>query len=72
MDRDRTRMSHALGNVLSNAIHGTEVGGNILLMAGLEGDEALAISVIGDGKGIDAAGLPHVFGRFSAAQGENL
>ena len=58
------RMSQALGNLLSNAIHCTETGGSIVLRAALESDEALAISVIDDGIGIDAADLPHVFDRF--------
>ena len=61
---DRMRMSQALGNVLSNAIHCTEAGGSVLLRAGLESDETLAISITDDGIGIDAADLPHVFGRF--------
>ena len=64
MDLDRMHMSQALGNVLSNAIHYTEAGGNIVLRAGLESDEALAISIIDDGIGIHAADLPHVFDRF--------
>ena len=64
MDLDRMRMSQALGNVLSNAINYTEAGGNIVLRAGLDSDEALAISIIDDGIGIHAADLPHVFDRF--------
>ncbi len=64
MDLDRMRMSQALGNILSNAIHSTEAGGNIVLRAGLESDEALAVSVTDDGIGIQAADLPHVFDRF--------
>ena len=64
MDLDRMRISQALGNVLSNAINYTEAGGNIVLRAGLESDEALAISIIDDGIGIHAADLPHVFDRF--------
>ena len=64
MDLDRMRMSQALGNALSNAIHGTEAGGSIVLRAGLESDGELAISIIDDGIGIDAADLPHVFDRF--------
>ena len=64
MDFDRTRMSQALGNVVSNAIHGTEAGGNIVLGAGLESDETLAISITDDGIGIHDADLPHVFDRF--------
>ena len=61
---DRMRMSQALGNVLSNAIHCTEADGSIVLRAGLESDGALAISIIDDGIGIHAADLPHVFDRF--------
>ena len=64
MDLDRMRMSQALGNILGNAVHSTESGGNIALRATLESGEALAISVIDDGGGIDAADLPHVFDRF--------
>ena len=64
MELDRMRMSQALGNLLSNAIHGTGAGGNVVLIAGLDGDEELAISVVDDGMGIDAADLPHVFDRF--------
>ena len=64
MALDRMRMSQGLGNVLSNAIHCTEAGGGVVLRAELEGDEALAISVIDDGIGIHAADLPHIFDRF--------
>ena len=64
MDVDRMRMSQALGNVLSNAIHCTEAGGHIVLRAELESDKALVISIIDDGIGIHAADLPHVFDRF--------
>ena len=64
LDLDRMRMSQALGNVLSNAIHCTEAGGSIVLRAALGSDGALAISVIDDGIGIQAADLPHVFDRF--------
>ena len=61
---DRVRMSQALGNVLSNALHATDAGGSITIAAELEGDESLMISVTDDGIGIDAADLPHVFDRF--------
>ena len=64
LDLDRMRMSQALGNVLSNAIDCTETGGHIVLSAGLESDEVLAISIIDDGIGIHASDLPHVFDRF--------
>ena len=61
---DRMRMSQALGNVIGNALNCTRAGGNIQLEAGLEGDEALAISITDDGIGMDAEDLPHVFNRF--------
>ena len=64
VDLDRTRMSQALGNVISNAIHCTEAGGSIVIRARLEGTEALAISVTDDGIGIHAFDLPHIFDRF--------
>ena len=64
MELDRMRMSQALGNVISNAVHCTEAGGRIVIHAGLESDDALAISVTDDGIGMDAADLPHVFDRF--------
>ena len=64
VDIDRMRISQALGNVVSNAIHCTEAGGNIEIRVGLEGDETLAISVTDNGIGIDAADLPHIFDRF--------
>ena len=64
MGLDRMHMSQALGNVISNAIHCTEAGGIIVLRAGLESDEALAVSITDDGIGIHAADLPHVFERF--------
>ena len=64
MDLDRMRMSQALGNVLRNAIDYSDAGGNIVLRAGLESNETVAISVIDDGIGIHPADLPHIFDRF--------
>ena len=64
MDLDRMRISQALGNVVSNAIHSCEAGGTVAVRAGLEGDGMLAISVVDDGIGIYASDLPHVLERF--------
>ena len=64
MDLDRMRMSQALGNVLSNAIHCTEAGGNIVVRAEFEEGQTLSVLIIDDGIGIDAEELPHVFERF--------
>ena len=64
MDLDRMRMSQALGNVVGNAVHCTDAGGSVVITAEPEGSETLAVSVVDDGIGIDAADLPHVFDRF--------
>ena len=64
MNIDRMRMSQALGNVISNAIHCTEADGSIVLGARLESDKTLAISITDDGIGIPDTDLPHVFDRF--------
>ena len=61
---DRMRMSQALGNLIKNAVQHTQPGGQVMVRAELEGEEALVISVIDDGTGIDAADLPHLFERF--------
>ncbi|MCY4577978.1 MAG: HAMP domain-containing protein, partial [Chloroflexi bacterium] len=59
VDLDRMRMSQALGNVISNALRSTESGGNIAINAVMEGADVLAITIVDDGIGIDAADLPH-------------
>ena len=64
LNLDQARMSQALGNVLSNAIHATEAGGKIVLSARTENHEELVVSITDDGIGIDAADLPHIFDRF--------
>ena len=69
---DRMRMSQALSNVLSNAIDCTQDGGNIVLRAQLEGDAVVAITIVDDGVGIDAADLPHVFDRFDRTDDARL
>ncbi|MDE0664141.1 MAG: HAMP domain-containing sensor histidine kinase [Acidimicrobiaceae bacterium] len=63
MNLDRMRMSQALGNVVSNAIHCTEPGGSVVIRAWPEGDE-LTVSITDDGMGIEETDLPHVFDRF--------
>ncbi|MCY3650066.1 MAG: HAMP domain-containing sensor histidine kinase [Acidimicrobiaceae bacterium] len=64
IDLDRMRMSQALGNVVSNAIHCTEAGGSVVVRAEREDSETLAVSIADDGIGIDAEDLPHLFDRF--------
>ena len=64
MNLDRMRMSQALGNILSNAIHSAEAGGSIVLKARLESNETLVVSIIDTGIGIQSSDIPHVFDRF--------
>ena len=64
MHLDRMRISQALGNLVSNAIHCSDTGGSIVIRAGLEDAGTLAISVVDDGIGIHASDLPYVFDRF--------
>ncbi len=61
---DRGRMSQALGNVVANAINSVDPGGNVVLSARADADDALSISVVDDGIGIDPLELPHIFERF--------
>ncbi len=70
---DRMRISQVLGNVVGNAIDCTPEGGCVVLKAEVEGDGAVvAVSVIDDGVGIDAADLPHVFDRFYRTEDSRL
>jgi len=61
---DRMRMSHALGNVIGNALNCTGAGGHIAVTTRMEGDGTLVISIADDGIGINAADLPYLFDRF--------
>ncbi|MXZ52853.1 MAG: HAMP domain-containing histidine kinase [Acidimicrobiaceae bacterium] len=64
IDLDPMRMSQALGNVVSNAIHCTEAGGSVVIRAEPGDSQTLAVSITDDGVGIDSSDLPHVFDRF--------
>ena len=61
---DPTRLTQALGNVLSNAAKYTERGGRITVRVSREGPEVL-IRVIDNGEGIPADLLPVIFNLFT-------
>ncbi len=67
---DVDRMSHALRNLLDNALAFTERGGRIALSASTNQD-AVILSVADTGIGISAEHLPHVFDRFFSVPGQS-
>lgn len=67
---DRTRLSLALENLLSNALRHTPPGGEVKIAARGSGD-LVTISVSDDGEGIAESDLPRVFERFYRAPGQS-
>jgi two-component system, OmpR family, sensor kinase len=63
---DPGRMTQAVTNLLTNAIHYNRDGGKIRVTTGVENHGAV-LSVADTGHGISAADLPHVFERFYRA-----
>jgi two-component system heavy metal sensor histidine kinase CusS len=62
-DLNRPLFQRAVGNLVANALAHTPVGGTVTLTARRDGD-AVSVEVADDGRGIDAAHLPHLFDRF--------
>jgi two-component system sensor histidine kinase BaeS len=60
---DPDRMAQVLGNLVSNALHYTPGGGEIILSAERD-DDMIRLKVSDDGSGIDAEDIPHIFDRF--------
>ncbi|MFI9829039.1 sensor histidine kinase [Streptomyces sp. NPDC051913] len=67
LDADPVRMRQALGNLVSNALRHTPVGGVVTLAARCEGDDVV-LEVTDTGSGIAPEDLPQVFDRFWRAE----
>jgi two-component system heavy metal sensor histidine kinase CusS len=62
-DLNRPLFQRAVGNLVANALAHTPAGGTVTLTACRDG-EAVCVEVADDGRGIEAAHLPHLFDRF--------
>ncbi|AYN42950.1 HAMP domain-containing protein [Streptomyces dangxiongensis] len=67
LDADPVRMRQALGNLVSNALRHTPVGGTVTLAARRDGDDVV-LTVTDTGHGIPPEDLPRVFDRFWRAE----
>jgi signal transduction histidine kinase len=63
LEGDAEKISIALGNLIKNAIHYTDPGGHVVLVAERIPNH-IKVSVIDDGIGIPDKDLPHIFDRF--------
>jgi signal transduction histidine kinase len=68
---DRTRLGHALNNLLDNALTYTPQGGHVRLSAGPAQGGAVGLTVSDTGTGIPPEYLPHVFERFFRVPGQS-
>jgi PAS domain S-box-containing protein len=67
---DHQRLSHALGNLLDNALTYTERGGRITLAADADLD-TVTLTVADTGAGIPTEHVPHVFEKFYRIPGQS-
>ena len=67
---DRQRITQVLGNLLSNAARHSPAS-SVIRMTAVQEDSRVAITVTDEGTGISAEHLPHLFRKFSQADGED-
>ena len=65
-DGDAPRLAQVFANLLNNAAKYTDRGGEVRLVAGVEGNQAV-VRVSDTGMGIDASMLPNLFRMYSQA-----
>lgn len=70
MRGDAVRLQQILANLLGNALKFTPSGGRISMAVARHGATQLAVTVSDTGEGIAAAFIPHLFDRFSQADGK--
>ncbi|MCU0482350.1 MAG: ATP-binding protein [Anaerolineae bacterium] len=70
---DEQRLRWALGHLLQNAVHYTEAGGHVVIMAGIDAQDHryMRLDVMDNGVGITQKDLPHVFEQFYRGEPRN-
>lgn len=73
MTGDEQRLRWALGHLLQNAVHYTEAGGHVVIMAGIDAQDHryMRLDVVDNGVGIAQKDLPHVFEQFYRGEPRN-
>jgi signal transduction histidine kinase len=64
---DKQLLSRVVDNLVTNALHHTDKGGEIRLLAERNDDNETVITVQDNGEGIEPADVPHVFDKFYRA-----
>jgi signal transduction histidine kinase len=68
---DTVRLQQIFANLLGNSLKFTPIGGNINVAIQGRNDDRLMVTIADDGEGIDPEFIPHLFNRFSQANGKS-